>query len=765
MLQLYINDRPAVIASGSTIRLTRENPIYSTAEDYTFDVTLPLRGCPENQNIFGPIHCPYHSQAIKPLQFYLVAPPVTLTGTATVTQINETEARIQLRSALPSLTSLAPTDANKRDTYIDTLPLGCPYPWGDPSTHVHPYSWRTLAETGGDLNKYKRRYRYTDLKGQFTYNNIPYPFHRYPQWCRFPYLNNELKLKDDFSIITTNPTAHSISDIRVTIGKTSVGCHPGLLYMLQRVLEACHLKVTTHIPQDDWLWHIYILNVRGLDDFATMLPHWTVEDFAEQVACLLSLRLVRHADTIHISRRQADLDNAERTAIPLQAVIDTRTTDIDPQADTTTDDDAHTPFGNSYQMPEDSPLLQVPDEVWQNADIRTYPDLHSIQTFVSSLSKEDQESSRWLFIAEDTGRAYAILSHTSPNNPTDTVYWELTRVDHLGPYLPSPTPRTDREAIHQLRIVPARLHILPNVYYDVYNPQQAQQQQLQQQQTQTQQAQTQPQQTQQQTQQAQTKPQQTQTKSQQLQQPQQLQAQPKSSSHAALFLPVASDTNQDYTTHYNVDQAINPDPSGPNPPHIDQKPDYIEVFYLPPHSLITQPTLHNPDLHPDPTYNGNPESIGIFPLAIGTPYIPVVNYAYTSDGWTEETTNHHLHFYHPTYNDNNPLDPFSLNDYRTARAYPPYPTLLNEYGCPSTPSAPSSTPPAPSSTPSTHRGKKIDTTTTITAQFTDNVPCDPSAFYNLAGRLYACQKFELSLDTEGLHPIKTGYFYPIISEL
>lgn len=753
MLQLFLNDRPAVIASGTTIRLTRENPIYSTAEDYTFDVTLPLRGCPENQNILGPIHCPYSSKAIKPLQFYLVAPPVTLTGTATVTQISETEARIQLRSALPTLTALAPTDANKRDTYIDTLPLGCPCPWGNPSTHVHPDSWRTLPETGGDLEKYKHRFRYTDLAGQFTYNNISYPFHRYPQWCRFPYLNNELKLKDDFDIRTTNPTAHSISDIRVKIGKTSVGCHPGLLYMLQSVLTACRLKVTTDIPQDDWLWNIYILNVRGLDDFATMLPHWTVEDFAEQVACLLSLRLTRHADTIRISRRQADLDNAATTAIPLKAVIDTRTTDIDPQADTATDDDAHTPFGNMYQMPEDSPLLQVPDEVWENADIRTYPDLRSIQTFVSTLSKADQESSRWLFIAEDTGRAYAILSHTLPNDPTAAVYWELTRVDHLGPYLPPPTPRTDREAIHQLRIIPARLHILPNVYYDVYQKQ-LQTQQQQPQQTQTQQ--TQPQQTQPQPQQLQ--PQQTQTQSQQLQQPQQLQAQPKSSSHAALFLPVASDTNQDYTTHYNVDQAINPAPSGPNPPHVDQKPDYIEVFYLPPHSLITQPTLHNPTLHPDPTIDREPESIGIFPLAIGTPYIPVVHYAYTSNGWTEETTNHHLHFYHPTYNDDNPLDPFSLNDYRTAKAYPPYPTLLNEYAHPSTPTAHPSTTTA-------HPRKKIDTTTTLTAQFTDNVPCDPSAFYNIAGRLYACQKFELSLDTHGLHPVKTGYFYPIISEL
>ena len=45
MLQLTIGGLPAVLKAGTSIKLTRENPFFSDAGDYTLEVTLPLDGC------------------------------------------------------------------------------------------------------------------------------------------------------------------------------------------------------------------------------------------------------------------------------------------------------------------------------------------------------------------------------------------------------------------------------------------------------------------------------------------------------------------------------------------------------------------------------------------------------------------------------------------------------------------------------------------------------------------------------------------------
>ena len=58
MIELYIDNQPAIIKSGTSIKLTRENPYFTSSGDYTLDVVLPLAGCVENLKIFGALHRP-----------------------------------------------------------------------------------------------------------------------------------------------------------------------------------------------------------------------------------------------------------------------------------------------------------------------------------------------------------------------------------------------------------------------------------------------------------------------------------------------------------------------------------------------------------------------------------------------------------------------------------------------------------------------------------------------------------------------------------
>lgn len=54
----------------------------------------------------------------------------------------------------------------------------------------------------------------------------------------------------------------------------------------------------------------------------------------------------------------------------------------------------------------------------------------------------------------------------------------------------------------------------------------------------------------------------------------------------------------------------------------------------------------------------------------------------------------------------------------------------------------------------------IDTRVVRQISFTDDV-CDPNAIYLINGRKYLCQKIELTLDTDGVQPLKKGYFFEI----
>ena len=99
MRQLYIDGKPAVIKSGSSFKFYRENIYFTEAEDYTLDVTLPLRGCSENLAIFSAIHRPEMSAVHligKKYPFHFIAPPLDIEGSAIVTEINETDVKVQL---------------------------------------------------------------------------------------------------------------------------------------------------------------------------------------------------------------------------------------------------------------------------------------------------------------------------------------------------------------------------------------------------------------------------------------------------------------------------------------------------------------------------------------------------------------------------------------------------------------------------------------------------------------------------------------------
>lgn len=121
-MQILINGSPAVLKAGSTFEYVSENLLFKEAEEYTMEISLPLAGCLQNQNIFGkvfrkdvtPITLVFDCE-IRDKGFYK-------SGSIVITEITEAEIKVQF------LGGRSAQNFNKKldDTFINELDLGGP---------------------------------------------------------------------------------------------------------------------------------------------------------------------------------------------------------------------------------------------------------------------------------------------------------------------------------------------------------------------------------------------------------------------------------------------------------------------------------------------------------------------------------------------------------------------------------------------------------------------------------------------------------------
>ena len=115
---LYLNNSQLYPASGQNIKLTRENPYFTQSESYTLEVTVPM-DILENRQFFSNIQRIDASKQPPSYQCRMIVDnrPV-LTGTAKVTQVTQSEVKLQLLGGRSEVNFLSENE------YIDELPLG-----------------------------------------------------------------------------------------------------------------------------------------------------------------------------------------------------------------------------------------------------------------------------------------------------------------------------------------------------------------------------------------------------------------------------------------------------------------------------------------------------------------------------------------------------------------------------------------------------------------------------------------------------------------
>lgn len=649
MMQLIINNQTAEIKKGTTIKLTRVNPYFADQGDYTLEVQLPLRGCPTNLAIFGPRNHPALAQYPHIGEQYtmqLIAPPLQLEGTATVTSITEAEVKVQLKAGVKA------SPLNNDTIYIDELPLGNAW---DGFGSVQ-YSNSEVLSSGTDVRTQIKIFSRC-IGQKFLRTTTPVRQAAYGTYgqtdalCLPIYSSTDDIIANPMDMITTTPglDGDSIDDI------TLAPC-PYLLDITARIFKCLGFtpRNWSKYTKNPLTRAIYIANTRQTLQRAKILPHWTVKEYLNELQNLLGCVFTFSGRYVDMYTRK-DYYTENRRPITITQVSDTHTINIstDPEVETTAN-------GNvDYDYPDISPMLRLPDEVWQNATILPTATYEEAKTHYDKLTPYYKKQSPNLYTVTPTNRAYAILI-------TDIDVPDLCEVDQFAPLMRT----TNREQMTKLRITPANMLLTdPSIA----------------------------------------------TNNGQLKDPH-------TTGRRYPIIAVA-DTILTKSNIYSVNDAINPPDTDNTDNTTTEAKDHIDIaWYNGENDTFYQEYVpgHDGSINKDFYLSLCPIAIPYTTSTNGPRHIPATlqTKAYTF----------------PT-----PEGPFALTTkgpINTLATYGNIGQLLTT-------------------------ATTIDTRIELQAQFTDQINPDPTQPYLIGSRRYACARLEITIDQNGIQPLKQAYLYEI----
>lgn len=600
MIKLIIDGKEAVIKAGTSFKLTRMNPYFEDQGDFTFEVQLPLDGCAENLAIFGALHraeVGLAGWANKELPMHLIAPPVNVVGVAKVMTVSEAEVKVQLLAGKSAVNDFG-KDAEGKDLYIDELDLGL-----------------SLDNTNTPVG-YQDPY---DVKKKHLYVTFP--------------------VKDSTGMIVNYPlwTWHLSGTVWIRDYCTykNYAVQPYLATVINSIIRKLGYWQLLNVFNSSWLKDVFVANNVQTNNVDDILPHWTVAEFFTELRNAFGVYLdvgesVKSVNLVSLSSHYSG-----SAGVVLEEVLDELTADIDHDENAKTTKEGNT----EYELGSISGVLRLPDEVWQNAIIKTFSDDGLLRRWIGeNIREEEKSSSKWLFVDLNLNRTYAYLKSAKDGK------FYLAQVDAFPPLIRNGAyykAATNREINTKLRIVPLQM-TYQNFKCEPYNPNLDQ-----------------------------------------------LIGIPILMSYADSVVP-------DKQT-YSVNGAING-----NSESTTNETNKLDKLYV--------------------AFNSNAaweKSGEVFPYKV-----PLgINYLPTYDG-----------FYLPLTLKTNIRQPFSLRP------------SLNETACVGY---------------NLEFMDRIKTAVERQFLFLDDVDVDPTASYVIKGKRYACHKIEVTIDTNGVQPLKRGYFYEI----
>ena len=467
MITLHIDGKPVITKSGTTIKLVRENPLFTESGDYTFDITLPLAGCTKNQRALGLRHRPevrLDDLCGKRMPFVLQTTVLRIDGTAVVTSVNQEEAKVQLLAGASDL-NVSATTPHGTDVYIDELDLGKAYEKEAPDAYPDDDGDRNIGDSKHTLSprdKLKNWVNIAALDSQIYGSANVTDCVVFPVWS---------SADDGFA------NARGLMEIFVSGTKTAEGyrypitssfaseyeglvfaAQPYLVVIIERVLSALGYSVERNDIRDTWMKDIFVANTRSEYKFANIMPHWTVREFLDEVRRFFGVSIVVPKAGVAEIVRRSNYYNATSSVISLTQVSDEHSAEIDDDEDGGKDIST---ANVDYERPDTDDMLRLPDEVWENAIVKVFSYETILRQWAAQNIPEDKrETSAWLLVDEDQGHTFAYLRSKQNGE------YHLVQVDCCPPLIRGEGQYSGkgRDIGITLRIVPAMMEWRPITY-------------------------------------------------------------------------------------------------------------------------------------------------------------------------------------------------------------------------------------------------------------------------------------------------------------
>lgn len=340
MIQIFLDGRPAVPASNSSIKLTSENSYFTKSASYTYEVQLPL-DIPQNRAIFGDIDRLDTDKRERRFTCRLVVDNATLlTGSAHITSVTETAVKIQMLGAEASFNY-----GNKMDgLYVDELDLGNWYlrTWPDGSYwnylkkeweytpdrfsgltgSSYPVRWRTFDEkvTGHwfATPEAAGRQFYNMNSGKYPWVAVPTENTNCDTLCnRTIFLESE-RNSALFAPVFGNGAEYYTGFFDDGERRHLFCIQPYLWKMAELVAEASGLSLAPEdnaLHTDPFLKRVFIVNTNNFIECNKCLPHWTVNEWWTQIEQTFDLIMDVDYESMSMSLRSRRDAYGEATRI------------------------------------------------------------------------------------------------------------------------------------------------------------------------------------------------------------------------------------------------------------------------------------------------------------------------------------------------------------------------------------------------------------------------------------------------------------------
>lgn len=382
MTELYLNAYPAILDKSASIKVVFENPYFNKSSTYTYNISLPLSECEENQLIFKHINRADVAKRTQTLKAVLISDNIVLiNGTAVVTEITETKVQVQLLSGNSELNFFTSGDK----LYINEMNLGYSvYPPEDfvPGHETDVYFaeypktscvWFPIYNESADeiYNRLAANYIISGDKWIESYHHYDAVYYK---WCVQPYLCTIIKKIID------------------QIGYT----------LVENQIEETIFK------------NLFICNATVTPNFADTLPHWTVNEFFTELERFLGLVVVVDDGTrtirIMFSPNFYESDNC----VYIDKVIDEFNAKIDKEETT---DVTNGNVGYSFSSSEANKYKRIDTEIMKKAKMNNYISYNELYEEYNEMNQYDRDSC--IFVAE--GKHYIDFTEDGVNHKLKEV--------------------------------------------------------------------------------------------------------------------------------------------------------------------------------------------------------------------------------------------------------------------------------------------------------------------------------------------------------